>query len=398
MDFQLKYKLVQQTPMIHFQHDQKGATLRATEVKPKLDKFIIEKMGGKEKVPENWFIGDTQALNYKMRICAYGKQDLKPVGIKTDYDIFYGNMGSEKDKFKAITGDAEITFICFVSELKHYINDVIAEFFIISNFGTMQSKGFGSYIVDEKDISKDIIVQCLTEASGAECCYCFSAGASPFKDIKTLYGVMKSGYNINKEYQRSYLFEYCHNEYKMGNEKAAMKKFEISPYDFYDGELEPVRHPENKKAHWDQSSHPYMYVRALLGVGETIEYIEKFTYGENKKGKMAWLIDGKVKVEIKSSTIERCASPIRFKIINGTVYMYANRINNDIFDKEFIFKNKKTNKSISLQTPKDFNIDKFLQWFVGEYNKTMWIKNDKGNTVLYSIRKRIERVFPKEVR
>ena len=28
--------------MIHFQHDQEGATLRASEVKPKLDKFIIK--------------------------------------------------------------------------------------------------------------------------------------------------------------------------------------------------------------------------------------------------------------------------------------------------------------------------------------------------------------------
>jgi len=33
--------LCQQTPLLHFQHQQAGATLRATEVKPKLDKFLI---------------------------------------------------------------------------------------------------------------------------------------------------------------------------------------------------------------------------------------------------------------------------------------------------------------------------------------------------------------------
>ena len=33
----LKVTLKQHTPLIHFQHEQYGATLRASEVKPKLD-------------------------------------------------------------------------------------------------------------------------------------------------------------------------------------------------------------------------------------------------------------------------------------------------------------------------------------------------------------------------
>ena len=40
----LELKLRAQTPLIHFQHAQVGATLRASEVKPKLDKFIIGKL------------------------------------------------------------------------------------------------------------------------------------------------------------------------------------------------------------------------------------------------------------------------------------------------------------------------------------------------------------------
>jgi hypothetical protein len=40
--YQLKIQLKQHTPIIHFQHDQAGATLRASEVKPKLDRFLIE--------------------------------------------------------------------------------------------------------------------------------------------------------------------------------------------------------------------------------------------------------------------------------------------------------------------------------------------------------------------
>lgn len=42
--YKLEFTLKQHTPLIHFQHDQAGATLRATEVKPKLDQFIIEKL------------------------------------------------------------------------------------------------------------------------------------------------------------------------------------------------------------------------------------------------------------------------------------------------------------------------------------------------------------------
>ena len=40
----LKVQLEAQSPIIHFQHDQAGATLRASEVKPKLDRFLLNKM------------------------------------------------------------------------------------------------------------------------------------------------------------------------------------------------------------------------------------------------------------------------------------------------------------------------------------------------------------------
>ena len=42
----LTIKLKQHTPIIHFQHDQDGATLRGSDVKPRLDKFILTRLGG----------------------------------------------------------------------------------------------------------------------------------------------------------------------------------------------------------------------------------------------------------------------------------------------------------------------------------------------------------------
>ncbi len=38
----LEIKLKQHTPIIHFQHWETGATLRASELKPKLDKYLIK--------------------------------------------------------------------------------------------------------------------------------------------------------------------------------------------------------------------------------------------------------------------------------------------------------------------------------------------------------------------
>ena len=83
----LEIKLKQHTPMIHFQHDQEGATLRASEVKPKLDRFILTRLGNgdykkgcEEAKSKGWLVGkgDHNALDYKMRIVS---TDFSPVSI-----------------------------------------------------------------------------------------------------------------------------------------------------------------------------------------------------------------------------------------------------------------------------------------------------------------------------
>ena len=79
-DFEIELKLKQVTPMIHFQHDSCGATLRASEVKPKLDRYIKRKYlaehpnmtDEEKKAYKKWFIGETDALDYKMSIRAVG--------------------------------------------------------------------------------------------------------------------------------------------------------------------------------------------------------------------------------------------------------------------------------------------------------------------------------------
>ena len=51
--FKVNFTLKQHTPIIHFQSDQSGATLRATELKPKLDSFLIEQLNLTETITKD---------------------------------------------------------------------------------------------------------------------------------------------------------------------------------------------------------------------------------------------------------------------------------------------------------------------------------------------------------
>ena len=79
-DWQKEYKLVQHTPLIHFQHSEPHACLRATEVKPKLDRFLIEQLEKDDRFGDGrwkkWFVGDgsQQSFDYMMRITPNSEQ------------------------------------------------------------------------------------------------------------------------------------------------------------------------------------------------------------------------------------------------------------------------------------------------------------------------------------
>ncbi|MCD4793398.1 MAG: hypothetical protein K8R54_09210 [Bacteroidales bacterium] len=184
--YKLTFKLKQHTPIIHFQHDQHGATLRATELKPKLDKFILTKLGketldekkqdekpftekeyldkGKEIAKSKVWIIDGQdgAMNYKVKITSGKKQNLKmhipdePKKGKwsSSYPTFFANMGKDtKEELVnfSMFDNVVITITCFIRDLKDKIEDDFAEFIAVTNFGTRQSKGFGSFYLDAKD-------------------------------------------------------------------------------------------------------------------------------------------------------------------------------------------------------------------------------------------------------
>lgn len=81
--FQITFTLKQHTPIIHFQHDQEGATLRASEVKPKLDRFLYTVANNRinDRMKSNK--ENSHALSYKIRFFP----------VKTAGKLLDGNYG-----------------------------------------------------------------------------------------------------------------------------------------------------------------------------------------------------------------------------------------------------------------------------------------------------------------
>lgn len=165
----LEVKLKQHTPLIHFQWEQEDATLRASEVKPKLDKFIIRKLGGIDKIRQqhrDWLIGNGshEALNYKMRLknTKVGQDEnlsifrnKKNKYETTSFPMMLINMGG-KDKKDDVYNfvyyeEIKLIIFCLNKTLQETIIEYLPIFLATTNFGNRQSKGFGSFYIHEKD-------------------------------------------------------------------------------------------------------------------------------------------------------------------------------------------------------------------------------------------------------
>ena len=342
--FQKEYDLKAHSPLIHFQSDSSGATLRATEVKPKLDRYILKHC---KDIPKEWIrdnVNGKISLDYKLRIIATESKPPFNIGRGTPYDIYYGNMGENAQVKKGVMNNAKLIVTCFHGDLRDYIDEIIGDFFIVTNFGTMQSKGFGSFTVNQKQDNPNInnsyrhIVKALkSEYTKGGYCYTFRTNEQfAFKNIKTIYSLIKSGLNFTDgteqgteedadsstkiPYKRSILFDYMHDlSNNIGNEKAWMKQKDISP--------KIGRQKEQK----DKNS---KYVRALFGIGERIEYKRYLT---NPYDKVVVTISHVDDSKDGSEKIERLNSPILFKVIDDIVYFVGCELNEKIYGKRFLF-------------------------------------------------------------
>lgn len=360
--------LKQHTPMIHFQHYQENATLRASEVKPKLDRYILEKLGesynenkyekGCEIAKENgWIIGEN-ALNYKLRITPLSKVDIfdiNPLNEKrkrTPFPAYFANMNADfrdEMKFKRFSfcEKIELKFLFASTEnIKPLFDewmskDNLISFFFKTNFGMRSSKGFGSFTVesiykDGKKITDDPILWDHESFSKKEegkyfIKYCpkedilhnNSIYTEIFHIIDFYWKCLKAGINYTKRvvingklerkrkgsYIKSYLYQYLNNKEKRYTWEKKKIKLDLNLC----GKMLPPD-KKNQSEQYDDINNNTFFARAFLGCPNNFTYnvhtgniIEK----ENKKYEVVDKYE--IKISCNSDDVQRIPSPIMFK-------------------------------------------------------------------------------------
>lgn len=377
--YQLIFTLKQHTPIIHFQHHQHGATLRATELKPKLDQFIIRQMGGWEQVPKEWKAPsseeDKKALNYKIKIeSSDDRTYFLPLALslysrnkrnreKNVLDYLNDYLGKEvvpiaptpyfanEDKIKYLPPDRErvdpdktnldelrlavlsnqdiqVTIFSLAPSLIKEIKKYLPVFFVKNNFGTRQNKGFGSFTVHsiESEVINSKVIADQT----------FHKKNNPadrnnkriFEFIHAEYLLLKSGKN-HGGYEKSKLFEHFIDK-KIRWEKRYIKQQinsnKIQGKNLY-SESPPIGIADASRSDYnawqDKQNNNYHYIRALLGLGEQFEYTVFGRNGQTPDFNMKYLvgIEHKPVSGKKEDKIERFKSPLFFKVIDDIIYI-----------------------------------------------------------------------------
>ena len=401
-NYKLTFKLKQHTPIIHFQHDQHGATLRASELKPKLDKFLIKKLGlikkneKGEDVPidkyKTWFNNKEKlSLDYKVKMLAtdepekyliasllkreykeeLGRNNVNYLhsmpyfaqeseinllfekvdtgrtnrrGVKIfDYNFIRKNLEKISKWGLMHTELISFTIISFKSDLLKGIKEHIYSFFANENFGTRQSKGFGCFSIISPTSPKayeDLLKENFKYV------YSYNSQISDLQEklgqIAKDYKLLKSGRGQREGgYAKSQLFLYFVTRSNPIRWEKRKIKINISANPF-----------KNK-----QRDESYQVIELLAEPSNSAIY--------DKNGNQSWIDPNKFDyayiravlglaeqfefqttlgnfryvVQVESKNdIDRFRSPIQFKINDNKVYLAANDIDTKILSKNFTFK------------------------------------------------------------
>ncbi len=320
-NFKVEFILKQHTPIIHFQSDQIGATLRATELKPKFDKFLLEQF---PDLPVKVNSNGHRSLDYKVKIESNGAVKSLPNSF-----LYFANnaIKDNKDKQYMLKANSiKMEFFSFDQTILKIISRYIDDFLLITNFGTRNSKGYGSFTNNIKDIEQRL-KKYYPIVFKVE-----NINQNKWEDkVDTIHKLLKAGINF-KSYHKSLLFQYmCTKNLRWEKRKIKEEFSELAKG------KEPIDCNIKKE---------YRYIRAMLGLAGINEY----------QGKKI------VTIEHNNKEIERFRSPITYKIINNTLYLLCDRSYETIMNKTFKFRFK--GKSFDIKTPSknEFDLNEFLKF------------------------------------
>lgn len=393
-DWQKEYKLVQHTPLIHFQHSEPHACLRATEVKPKLDRFLIEQLEKDYRFGDGrwkkWFVGDgsQQSFDYMMRITpnseqvertqsierAIARAEHRPpnAGLHEIHKNYFGNMASGnniqdtiRETFKEslfYKDGLTLTIRCFIPELLTFIDEHIRGFFMMHNFGTRQRKGFGSFTVD---ISTQPNAPKGFDLVGKYCpnaYYCKldnDVNADALLDaVWVISAFLRSGFNRGEgNYVRGFVFRYFQREKNpLANDKAFVKQKVLR--NVYDEETRG----EHRRFYGNNVR--YRYVRGLLGTNENSRFC-RAPRGETREDRTVH------NIYIHSAEgVERFPSPLLFKPIGKFVFILPQKMPDEIFGSEFYILEKKQEEEYDSKATSDQKLNYLKQECKGGMIKT----------------------------
>jgi hypothetical protein len=328
----LEILIKQQTPMIHFQYEQVGATLRATEVKPKLDKWILEKKG--KSVPAEWKIKGTEALNYKLKILPTGIQE-DPLETGRNTPMYFADMGGNANSKRQTFNSHPLKLVFIVPNegLKDEIKRQIAAFFFHENFGTRQNKGYGAFLVLD-DERQPILLDSEFKFSFARRENDPDEFLRLFTVIQYYYQRLKSGINYKKGsyYRKSFLSEYVRENLGYYWEKRWLKK-----------NLTDIPVPEEQRVE--------CFARAMLGLPYEFRFMDRRPPGAAVHGPLPSRSTN-IKVEADRHEIKRIKSPITFKpvILDREIIVYVHFMDltneQQITNQPYLFSNGRQNRRL----------------------------------------------------
>jgi hypothetical protein len=337
--------------MIHFQHDQEGATLRATDFKPKFDKYIRKK--------EN--LKDDELLRYQLKIRALDAPDICEPNKKDG--LFFGNLGGSAQKKKELKNNLiELKFNTYFNHsIAKKITNSFHEFLACENFGSRSNKGYGSFFDASKrrEDFESFLKSTVAPSSVYFWEYHFNCECQfndIFFSIKTFYMLLKSGINYPSfrrnpgTYYKSLLFLYMKNKGITWDKKAVKSHFL----------------PRERSHKFETTTK--QFVRGLFGVSEI----------------QSWRSYRKtLKVSSTDKTIDRVPSPVMFKVFvddrnKAYVYFYIKPLESEIFGKKFTFEMNIHKPPLKLTTPSQFDGEDYIAWVVNEINTQLKINTGRG--------------------